>query len=200
VEAPREQQLGLVVGLPEGRTVLEVIELPERPLRVGEPEVQVLPEHVPPEPGLEADLERHFRPRERAVGIDLPPGSLVRREVVGKRQRVVRSVERDPRLAGAGLLVEKPQIGEIGRLGGGRVGGRRDSGLVGGGRPPLRRPEQSGQGRGDDEREEKTPAESSGECGHGNRPFAPKAGPGLQVHLVAYDRESQARDRRTATS
>ena len=69
-----EEDLGLVVRLPEGRAVVEIVELPEGPLRVADPQVDVLAEDVLPELGLEAQLERDLGLDQRFRRVDFLQG------------------------------------------------------------------------------------------------------------------------------
>ena len=141
-----EKDLGFVVRLAEGRAVVEIVELPEGPLRIRGPQADVLAEDVAPETGLEAQLENDLGLDERLGRVDLLQGRRIGSVVVGEHEPVVRSVEGDARLVGPRLTVELPELGEVGGL------GRRDGGRAGSSRLALRRGRERA-GEDSDERE-----------------------------------------------
>jgi hypothetical protein len=63
-----EKKFRLVIRFPEWRRVLQVVKLPTRTLRVGEPQVLFLAEKVPPELYLYTQLESDLALFEVLIG------------------------------------------------------------------------------------------------------------------------------------
>ena len=95
VGAVVEQGLRFVIRLAEGGGELGVVKLPERQLRVGEPEIQGQPEDVLPELHLEADLELDLGVIELRARVGRLEGLLLLVEVVRVGQDVVVPVGHD---------------------------------------------------------------------------------------------------------